>query len=155
MITKKVVGNVPGYLMVILAVTFTFFFTWGNPHGYPSLRGERGVMPDSYRLKHHGGPLGGNRAGRRIAWHFTATRLSAEPAVLPGTPSVPRDREGGRPREGGGGGLDTRRHPAPQSFFFFETRLGGGMLLRIPRVAVPPGLCWAQGRKRDAPPTTN
>jgi len=86
-----------------------FFLTWRNSHGYSSLQGERGVMPDSYRLKPHVGPLGGNGAGHGVALAFTATRLSAGPAVPPDHPPAPKkarraetERAGIFPRAGMG-----------------------------------------------------
>jgi len=65
-------------------------------------------MPDSYRLKPHGGPRSGNGAGPGFAMAFTTTRPSAEPAVPPTLPQLrkgqreeSRDREDGRLPEGG------------------------------------------------------
>jgi len=75
-------------------------------------------MPDSYRLKPHGGPLGGNVAGHGVALAFTATRLSAVPPSPP-TPrseesKESRDRESGHLPEGGDGGPKAPT-PAPMA----------------------------------------
>jgi len=56
-------------------------------------------MPDSYRLKPYGGQRGGNRGGSRGRNAFTATRLSAEPAVPP-THSAPERAKGRTGRAG-------------------------------------------------------
>jgi len=66
------------------ASLFFFFFTWRNPHGYPSPRGGGRVIPDSYRLTLHGGPSSAliwTTSG--VAFTFYQSSPPHESSVLP------------------------------------------------------------------------